>query len=481
VIKTRFYIVFIILLLLFGFILTTLSSFLVSRHSLRSQIKSSEIPLTSGTIYSKIKTDLLAPKLIASVMANDAFLRKWIINGEKDQNQIKNYLKQIKQNYNVSSAFFVSNQTGNYYYPKGIFKKVSPADTRDNWFYNLKKADRLYELNIEADATNNDESTIFFNYKVFDHDDNFIGSTGVGIEVVAVRKIIDDHNLKYKKNIYISDAKGKVILYSAQSLLQGSQITDLPGLHNKKDILLTKAPQVISFEQGMETIHISSRFIPELDWIMIIEQTEQRITENIRVALYINIAMSIIICIGILIILLYILSRYNTRMEQLATTDKLTGSYNRTAFDLYIEILRKESIRSQLVFSLAIFDFDFFKAINDTYGHAAGDQILIKITEIVKNSIRDSDLLFRWGGEEFLILLKNCPLVDAVATMDKIRSTINKTIFYFEDNPITITISAGVTNNNGSENIDVIIKRADALLYEAKRKGRDRTESAVQH
>jgi len=460
---------------MFGFILTTLSSFFVSRHSLRSQITSNEIPLTTGTIYSEIKSDLLASKYISSAMANDIFLKDWLISGEKELSRVENYLKQYVRYLGLSSAFVISENSKKYYFQAGILKTVTLEDPRDIWYYNLKKSNNTFYINIATNAANNNTHSIFFNQKLFDKNGKFIGVTGVGVPVETVKQVIDYYHNKYSKNIYLSDIEGRVVLYSSKTGLLGAKIGSIPGLLGKEELILSKSPQSFMVENHGEIIHINSRYIPELNWILIVEQIENSITANIKISLYINIAVSILICIIILIIMLFLMSRYNKKMRQLATTDKLTDTYNRTAFDLYIEIMRKESIRSKQPFALSILDLDFFKGINDTYGHSAGDQVLRKTTEIIKASIRESDILFRWGGEEFLILLRNCQLKEAAEIMDKIRKTINKAIFYFNNTPITITISAGVTVYQNTENIDVTINRADQLLYDAKRSGRNKT------
>ncbi|MBN2435722.1 MAG: GGDEF domain-containing protein [Spirochaetes bacterium] len=474
-IRTKLYISLTIIILMFGFILTTLSSFFVSRHSLRSQITSNEIPLTTSTIYSEIKSDLLASKYISSTMANDIFLKEWLLSGEKELNRVEYYLEQYVQNLGLSSAFVISENSKKYYSHAGILKTVSLEDPRDNWYYNLKKNSNSFDINIASDAANNNTHSIFFNQKMFDKKGKFIGVTGVGVPVETVSQVIDYYHNKYGKNIYLSDTKGRVVLYSSKTGLLGAKIGSIPGLLGKEKLILSKSPQSFMVENHGEIIHINSRYIPELNWILIVEQIENNITANIKISLYINIAVSILICTIILMIMLFLMSRYNRKMRLLATTDKLTDTYNRTAFDLYIEIMRKESIRSKQPFALSILDLDFFKGINDTYGHTAGDQVLRKSTEIIKASIRESDILFRWGGEEFLILLRNCPLKEAVEILDKIRKTINKTIFYFNNTPITITISAGVTVYQDTEDIDATINRADKLLYNAKHSGRNKT------
>ena len=121
----------------------------------------SELPLTSDNVYSEIQRDLLPSIFIASLMANDTFLRSWVIGGEKDPASITRYLKEISEKYNTMTSFFVSEKSRIYYQAKGILKKVSPDSPRDVWFFRVRKMDPIYEINVDPDMANHDTMTIF--------------------------------------------------------------------------------------------------------------------------------------------------------------------------------------------------------------------------------------------------------------------------------------------------------------------------------
>ncbi|MCK5696398.1 MAG: cache domain-containing protein [Desulfobacula sp.] len=166
------------LLLITGFVVTSLASYYVSRSSLRSQIAKRELPLTSDNIYSEIERDILRPVFISSFMANDTFLRDWVINGENDETQIIRYLKEIQDKYNTFTSFFVSEKTMTYYHAGGILKKINPKEERDRWYFRVRY------------MANKDSMIIFINYRVYDYENNFIGATGVGLRVRAVKDLI---------------------------------------------------------------------------------------------------------------------------------------------------------------------------------------------------------------------------------------------------------------------------------------------------
>jgi len=201
-------------LLVVGFIITTSASYFVSRSSLRTQIIHTELPLTSDNIYSEIQQDLLRPIFISSLMASDTFVRDWLLSGEKDENDMVRYLNEIRHKYSTFTSFFISDKTGKYYHPDGVLKTVSPDEPRDVWYYRLREIKDDYEINVDLDMANKDAMTIFINYRVYDYQRNFIGATGVGLTVNAVKKLIDGYKEEYGRNIYFANRAGDIKLHS---------------------------------------------------------------------------------------------------------------------------------------------------------------------------------------------------------------------------------------------------------------------------
>lgn len=157
-------------------------------------------------------------------------------------------------------------------------------------------------------------------------------------------------------------------------------------------------------------------------------------------------------------------------LESLAMKDKLTGLYNRVKLDEVLLNELEKSKRYQHHFGIILFDIDFFKRVNDTYGHQVGDEVLIDVATTVNSMIRSSDILFRWGGEEFIII---CFELNKNA-IELISQNIRKKIESMQHTKIDkLTISLGVTLNNQEDNAQSIIKRADEALYLAKHSGRN--------
>ncbi len=164
------------------------------------------------------------------------------------------------------------------------------------------------------------------------------------------------------------------------------------------------------------------------------------------------------------------LARLNQELERRATTDALTGAYNRMKFNMALETEIKRSKRYERPMSIAMFDIDFFKNINDTFGHHAGDCVLRELVNVVSSHIRDCDILARWGGEEFVILFPETPLEACQMISEKLREQIETTCF---DCIGSLTCSFGITEFSHQDDQETLNKRIDDALYEAKRKGRN--------
>lgn len=154
--------------------------------------------------------------------------------------------------------------------------------------------------------------------------------------------------------------------------------------------------------------------------------------------------------------------------------DPLTGVFNRIG---YIEGANREFSRwSRYGGSLciAVIDVDLFKNVNDEFGHAAGDKVLATVASLMSQQIRQCDVLCRYGGEEFVLILPETSLEGAMATAEKLRSVIEQSNFHFRDTPVPVTVSVGLAEFHPNDSIEAVFERADLAMYLAKRKGRNR-------
>ena len=166
---------------------------------------------------------------------------------------------------------------------------------------------------------------------------------------------------------------------------------------------------------------------------------------------------------------------YKNKLEQMAWYDQLTNLFNRKKF---IEQIEEKKVNVEKDSYIAMIDIDYFKQINDTYGHVAGDDVLIKLAKVFKQQQHDQMIFGRYGGEEFIVYLEAPSLNDAISTLEHLQQIVRDTSFLTEGNPaIHITLSIGLTQLEQDASLNDVIYKADHLLYIAKEQGRDRLVS----
>lgn len=167
------------------------------------------------------------------------------------------------------------------------------------------------------------------------------------------------------------------------------------------------------------------------------------------------------------------LSAINKELERLSVTDRLTGLYNRMKLDEVFDTEIKLAIRYTQPFSIIMVDIDHFKVVNDTYGHQVGDKVLIKFADILQVNTRETDVVGRWGGEEFMVICRRTDRVGVLELAEKLRQTV-------QDHPFPVvqhkTASFGVTTWLDDDKPENMVARADEALYAAKNNGRNRVE-----
>ncbi|SLM27411.1 Putative diguanylate cyclase, signal transduction family protein (GGDEF domain protein) [Desulfamplus magnetovallimortis] len=167
--------------------------------------------------------------------------------------------------------------------------------------------------------------------------------------------------------------------------------------------------------------------------------------------------------------------KHSRDLETKLNQDPLTKVYNRRAYHKRISDEMERFLRYKTIFSILVLDIDFFKKVNDTYGHAIGDKCLQEITRRTKPLLRKNDMLARYGGEEFVIVMPETAADGALAVAEKIRQTIEKIEFIYKKDTIKMTVSIGVSEvTDGDKNHEKVFERADAALYRAKNEGRNR-------
>ena len=206
------------------------------------------------------------------------------------------------------------------------------------------------------------------------------------------------------------------------------------------------------------------------NWVSVKETTEM------DYSLFYKLMGAVVIITLIFLYRYSILHKYNKELEKISITDTLTQLYNRMKIDTILEHNHKLAKRYKTTFGLILLDIDRFKDVNDIYGHQVGDEVLKQFANIIKENLRDTDSVGRWGGEEFMIICKNIDIDALEKVAQNLKTKISN--HNFSDEIHQLTASFGITVCNGNRDIKTLIKDVDDALYKAKENGRNQVKQA---
>ncbi|WP_435236179.1 sensor domain-containing diguanylate cyclase [Psychromonas sp. PT13] len=459
-------------LIILGFLISAIFSFKISQQQALNSLINHEMPLTLDNVYSDIQRDLLMPQLVSSLMANDTFLHSWVESESNDVDEITQYLNHIKEEYGLFTAFFVSETSKQYFYAGGLLKKISGNNPVDDWYFNFRDTDAESELNIDPDMSNANQLAIFINVKVRDKNNNIMGVTGVGLNINNVKNQFDLYYEKYGKSVFLINKYGDILLFGNEHA-ETNNIHRKVGIEDFADNILTHKEGTFAYQNDGKSYLLITRYVEELDLVLCVEAETGNINPAVFKPLIINIVISLILLSVVLLLIFKTISRYQERLEKVAWNDHLTGLSNRASFTIQYQKEASRCTRLGREMAVLMLDIDFFKEVNDTIGHVQGDKVLARCAEILQNSLRLPDIIARWGGEEFVILLPDITLQEAYKLAERLRIKIANDDVLHQITNRGITISAGLSRFDVKQDMDWHISEADKQLYRAKHNGRN--------
>jgi diguanylate cyclase (GGDEF)-like protein len=219
---------------------------------------------------------------------------------------------------------------------------------------------------------------------------------------------------------------------------------------------------------------------PEGRWRDVLWNRESLLLDVVELCVGVLIAITCVISPGLLILALppvVLLQRslMHQQLQAAARTDAKTGLLNAGAWQREAETELSRAERTHEPLAVFLIDIDHFKKVNDTYGHLVGDQVLISVASTLRNQLRDYDVVGRFGGEEFVVLLPGADTVEACRVAERLRSRVRRLAVAAEEGTVTVTISVGVSlyRTHGQDLIELLAS-SDLALYRAKESGRDR-------
>ncbi len=480
-------------------------------ESARREVRNTTLPLALDALSADLQRELTEPVLLAASMAANSFLTDWQAGGEIPTASVLRYLRNVQDLKHSTTTFFVSDRSGRYYHPQGILKTISPRDPQDAWYFRLKDSRQPYQVNLDRDTADRRRTTVFVNYKLFDRTGRFSGAIGVGHSTNLLTALIQREELLKGIDVLFIDADGRTLSLNTQQSSPPS-LDKLPGIGGRMDEILSRNSTSFSYRRDGREFILLSKWLPELNWRLVVTKPIQ-VGQGIAWESALQIALIGAGCLGLMLLLVYRASnRHHGRISLIACTDPLSGALNRNAFRERFDALQRSSLRRRTSLAVAILDIDHFKTINDRFGHPTGDAVIRVVAQAIQGCTRRQDLLFRWGGEEFLLLLPEITLPEATSLLRRITPAVAAVLNAGADDEGTggdqagagpadgtgsaagpaagsaagsanamvpgvqaPTLSSGVTLLRRGDSAESVVSRADRALYQAKHAGRNQT------
>ena len=466
----------VVLISFFLFILSVGSSvsyYLVSMNSMEKQLRTQSLPLSIDNIYTDIQKHIIEPYLVASMMASDTFMKDWLINEEENTLKIRRYLDSIKNKYGMLVSFLVSEKSQNYYTQDGLIETITEEKPINKWYFDFKQIEEKHEINLDLNDNIADTVIMFINFKILDDNFHYLGATGVGIKISYINEMLKKFRNKYSLKVMFLDKDGNIILSEAHKYGSIENIADFPQYRALKEKILINDSSQLEYKYNGSSYLLNTKYIKELDIHLLVEARLDDFTHATKSNFYINLIISLLFTFVIAVIIMRIVKGYNQKLEELADFDPLTKIPNRRYFTETMKHYFSLTKRTNKPLSLLFIDIDDFKLINDSLGHALGDEVLKEFAYILNTNTRESDVCARWGGEEFVLALMNTNLEEAHIIAQKINTILETSIKLKTLIPHGLTISTGITQFLETDTLDSFVSRADNAMYKAKQNGKN--------
>ncbi len=479
------------LVVLLGFVALTLFNAVRERQRIRSFIADHELPAIGMAVSANLDRTAAKYQQVGHELLRGDFLRDWIFGGEEDEEELRAFLEGIRARHGMMDAGIVSDRSETYYGTDGRTVGMSRDNwERDGWYYLYRET--MPEANIDTwYFPETGRIGMWVNVSIRDADGSFLGITGGGVEATEFSRVLHSYGELPGINVFLARSDGQLVYASNRNLLKRPGcIDDVSTVAITEEVDGTEGIAGRRFmPDGPTGSLLWARYSKPWDTFIVIEKTGDIVNERIR-----EMSIRTLVGGGVLTASLYALTltvilaarkriaSQTRKLETIAGEDALTGLYNRLSFTEYVErevsLIRRSGGQS----CVALLDLDYFKNVNDTYGHPTGDAVLQAVAGVIRSELRDTDIPARFGGEEFAVLLPSTSIDGAAHLAERIRRAVAAGFGPFPELPAlpTLTISIGVTSLIADDSgPDSAYHRADDALYRAKRNGRDRVECGV--
>jgi diguanylate cyclase (GGDEF)-like protein len=413
-----------------------------------------------------IVEQLMQPLHISQTLAKAKELKDLMRDPQDNEEQVFTTLKRLNQEFSLN--FFIASEISRTQYDSAG-KKIDLIEGKVDWYFRYKDQPE----NAMADIGQWQNPQFYIDLKIYDDEGNFLGVFGVGKSLTAFTQVFSEYKKTYGYDfIFVDQNKDITLTSDPELLIKGvtfKNLADLPWFQ-----ALKPAQQQASLNNLLLQINGQEALIAELniqpfDWTLyIITPLQSRQTEISR-GFIISIVTLLAVIFGLFLLIYNLLYYFKKDIQKIKQIDILTELANRGNTTLKFEELmyEKKSV------SLVLIDLDNFKPINETHGRKAGDIVLRQVAQMLQSNIRDTDILGRWGGEEFILLMSDTGPHEAVELCQELCKKLAAMTITTGTTSIQITGSFGVSFTATPRTMSEVITAADDALFSAKRDGRN--------
>lgn len=416
-------------------------------------------------VYELVRDELLRPLYIAETFASTVDFTANIESPDFDEGVLLRRLQEMEQDLGLK-FFVASEKKRRQYFSDGTTLDLVEGEVA--WYFEAREQNQ----DIMADLGQVGDVHLFFDVALYSRDREFLGYVGVGKHIQRFIDKFDEYKGLYGYDFLFTNERNDIILTSLPELV----VTDayIPNLESlgwfgHGDATYDSHDSEIIQVEG-EDLLISEFGIEDLGWrLLLLIPLEARQAQTTR-SFLINAFTAIASVLLLAMTAFYLMLLYKKSLEKKTEVDELTGLPNRA----FIQRSYDQLQRDDGAICAIIIDLDHFKTINDTYGHDGGDRVLQAAATVFKEVLRDRDMVGRWGGEEFVMLLPGAAVDTGMAIAERARRRLENLTIELRESKVSITASFGVAvDPSGNESLADLLARADKMLYEAKEMGRN--------
>ncbi|MDJ0750605.1 MAG: sensor domain-containing diguanylate cyclase [Woeseiaceae bacterium] len=423
---------------------------------------------TVSPVYELVRDELLRPLYIAETFASSVDFTTTMDSTDLDEEALLRQLQDME--LDLGLKFFVaSERTRKQYFSDGSTLNLIEGEVA--WYFEAM----ANEKDILADLGQVGDVHLYFDVKVYSSDREFLGYVGVGKPIRQFVETFDRYKARYGYDFLFVNDRNEIILTSLpEFVVTDAYIPTLESLEwfdHGDSSASSHDSEVIEVDK--EDFLISEFGIEQLGWrLLLLTPLDARQAQTMR-AFMIS-AVTSMVSVSLLAMAVFgLMLLYKQNLEKKTEVDLLTGLPNRN----FIERRYAQLQREGGTICAIIVDLDHFKTINDTYGHDAGDRVLKAAATVFGDVLRDKDIVGRWGGEEFVMLLPARSVATGKSIAERARRRLEGLTIELRETSVSITASFGVAFGPGrDESLADLLARADKVLYEAKETGRNQVK-----